>query len=866
MTGSHRLTGLFSAALDLPAAEREAFARLECGDDEPLFAELMALLAADAGPAAAALEALTPVAAAPFAAGVVVADRYRIVRVLGEGGMGVVYEAEQLRPARTVALKCLRSGLPSEASRQRFRRETELLGRLCHPGIAQILEAGSTDGPASPPFFAMEFVRGVDFLSHCRALPRRQQLQLLAMLCDAVQHAHQDGIVHRDLKPANVLVESSSGQPKVLDFGVARTLDAEATLLTRTHEIVGTLAWLAPEQFGDGTTADPRVDVWSLGVMLYQLLAGRLPFELAGLPLVAAARLLQESEPPPLERLVPGLRGDLATIVRTCLAKEPLRRYADAGALAADLRRHLGDEPIAARPQSTLYRLSRFTRRHRAVVAGLAGTLAALLGGLLLSLYFLAGERTQRSLAEQRGNDLRDITRDLVFEVEDKLSTVAGATTARQLVVATGLRYAERLLQDAGADPTRLREVGVAFYKLAAILGDPSGPNLGDIPGATAALHKATGALQQADQPGAPPQLLDDLRVCALLDAELCRAQGQQPQRLAALARARALAQRMQVATPGADADRAVARANADLGRVQAELGHYQDAIASYQAFLDGGEAPRRAGDALARRNAALILGQLANARTALGQTAAAGEDLAAAVQLAEALHRDQPADARFTGLAAESLRDLAIWHARQSQFEAALPLLQRARELLQAEQVDDRDTAARRRLATIEYCLADALRGCHRLDEARTVLRHYQLAADALLQSSPQNRGRVRDAMLGQQLAIQLAGDLADGDAVTSAYAAAVQLGERLTAGDGTAVLFVEDLAQAHKLAGDAFARLDESAAGDARTAWRGKAVTAYTAAAAALERLHDNGGASPQVQQRAEELRQLLAKVRGS
>jgi serine/threonine protein kinase len=221
----------------------------------------------------------------PAAAGEL-GGRYRILRVLGEGGMGVVYEAVQARPRRTVALKAIRPSLVSEPMLRRFEFEAETLGRLQHPGIAQIYEAGTLRGPTGVrAFFALEFVRGlpIDQYAQERNLPLAKRLELLAQVCDAVQYAHQMGVVHRDLKPANILVDEH-GLPKVLDFGVARTADADphaATRLTHAGQIIGTLPYMSPEQVaGDARAVDTRTDVYALGVILYKLLVGALPLDL----------------------------------------------------------------------------------------------------------------------------------------------------------------------------------------------------------------------------------------------------------------------------------------------------------------------------------------------------------------------------------------------------------------------------------------------------------------------------------------------------------------------------------------------------------------------------------------------------------
>ena len=316
--------------------------------------------------------------------------KYRIVRLLGEGGMGAVYEAEQDQPRRTVALKVVRADNVSTTMLRRFEHESEVLGRLQHPGIAQIHEAGTvTDTRGRPmPFFAMELVRGRELDDYVRekALGTRARLELIARICDAVSHAHQKGVIHRDLKPGNILVDET-GQPKILDFGVARAIDSDVqrtTMRTDIGELIGTIPYMSPEQVsGDPSQLDTRSDVYALGVIAYELLAGRMPYDLQKRMIHDALRAIREEEPTKLSRLDRTLRGDVETIVGKALEKDKTRRYASAEAFGADIRHYLANEPIAARPASTWYHAAKFARRNKGLVAGLAIAMLLLVAGLI---------------------------------------------------------------------------------------------------------------------------------------------------------------------------------------------------------------------------------------------------------------------------------------------------------------------------------------------------------------------------------------------------------------------------------------------------------------------------------------------------
>ena len=315
--------------------------------------------------------------------------RYRILRLLGEGGMGTVYEAEQEQPSRKVALKVLKAAWASPELIGRFARESQALGRLHHPGIAQIYEAGTADSDFGiQPYFAMELIHGMplDKYADAHHLNTRQRLGLMIQICEAVQHAHQRGIIHRDLKPSNILVDEN-GQPKILDFGVARVTDsdAQATRQTDMGQLLGTLAYMSPEQvLADPLAVDTRSDVYSLGVILYELLAGKLPYTLTR-DLFGAVHTIREQDPVPLSSVNRVYRGDVESIVAKALEKDKGRRYASAANLAEDIRRYLEDEPIAAKPPSAAYQLQKFARRHKALVVGVAAVFLALLAGVVAS-------------------------------------------------------------------------------------------------------------------------------------------------------------------------------------------------------------------------------------------------------------------------------------------------------------------------------------------------------------------------------------------------------------------------------------------------------------------------------------------------
>ena len=327
---------------------------------------------------------------------------YEIKDEIGRGGMGLVYEAEQASPRRRVAIKIVSPAAVTASLMRRFEYESEILGRLQHPGVAQIYEAGTCDlGSGPQPYFAMEYVEGETIVSYCDShrLGTRERLELIARVCEAVQHAHERGVIHRDLKPGNILV-TAEGQPKVLDFGVARATDTDVqTVMTEAGALVGTVPYMSPEQAsGNASLVDTRSDVYALGVLAYQLLTGRMPYDLSKKLVHEAVRVIVEDEPTSMSSVNRSLRGDIETIVGKALEKEPERRYESAAALAADLRRHLRDEPIVAHPPSAAYQFRKFARRNKGVVWGAAAVVVALIAGTVVSTVF--GVQAERARAE----------------------------------------------------------------------------------------------------------------------------------------------------------------------------------------------------------------------------------------------------------------------------------------------------------------------------------------------------------------------------------------------------------------------------------------------------------------------------------
>jgi eukaryotic-like serine/threonine-protein kinase len=425
---------------------------------------------------------------------------YRVLGVLAQGGMGLVYVAEQAEPVRRrVALKVIKAGMDTREVVARFEAERQALAVMDHPCIAKVFDGGATaDGR---PYFVMELVKGIPITEYCdtHLLTTRDRLLLFVDVCHAVQHAHQKGVIHRDLKPSNVLVMLQDGNkpvPKVIDFGIAKALAqplTERSLLTEVGRTIGTPAYMSPEQADPSALdVDTRTDIYSLGVMLYELLVGRLPIDpveiglaiylmrlaqrqmplstpsakLGTLGIAAATVSMQRrSDPRSLRR---ELRGDLDWIVMKALDPDRTRRYETVNGLAMDITRHLHDEPVSARPPSTLYRLSRFARRNRmAVVAG-AVVAAALVVGLSVAAVGLVHARRAEAFARQEAETSRQVASFLtgLFRVSDPSEARGNSVTAREILDRGAERINRELAQQPLVQAQLMHTMGISYREM----------------------------------------------------------------------------------------------------------------------------------------------------------------------------------------------------------------------------------------------------------------------------------------------------------------------------------------------------------------------------------------------------------------
>src|SRR5580698_4618507 len=446
--------GIFLAAIDIAdAAERGAFVERSCGDDAAVRQRVEDLLRAygqSGGPLDKLAAAMAPTKLAePIQeqAGATIGP-YKLMEQIGEGGFGLVFVAEQQQPIRRkVALKIIKPGMDTRDVIARFEAERQALALMDHPNIARVLDAGTTE--SGRPYFVMELVRGIPITDYCdkNQLTPRERLELFIPVCNAIQHAHLKGIIHRDIKPSNVLVTMHDGKPvvKVIDFGVAKALHqslTDRTIYTRFAQMIGTPLYMSPEQAEmSGLDIDTRTDVYSLGVLLYELLTGMTPFDKKRLAKAAYDELLKiirEEEPPKpslrlsrssdslpsiaaLRKTEPGklsrmFSGDLDWIAMKALEKDRTRRYETANAFAADVLRYLNDEPVEASPPSTPYRIRKFARKHRGPVIALVTIAAMLMLGIAGTTWGLFRARR----AEQSADESKEEAIDALNQVSNE--------------------------------------------------------------------------------------------------------------------------------------------------------------------------------------------------------------------------------------------------------------------------------------------------------------------------------------------------------------------------------------------------------------------------------------------------------------
>lgn len=856
-----RLKSILATAAEMPTAERPAFLDQACAGDDTLRREVESLLAHLEGTLAAPTSDApsdTPVsggvprsAADPERIG-----PYTIIARLGEGGMGVVYKATQDFPRRTVALKVIKPHMATASVLERFRFETQVLAKLTHPGIAQIYEAGTLKSESGEqPYFAMELVRGLPLLEHVklRGLTVRERLTLMRKIAEAVHHAHTRGVIHRDIKPGNIVV-TEDGEPKILDFGVARSLASDlqkTSNFTEFGQLVGTLPYMSPEQVvGDPDALDARSDVYSLGVVFYEMLTGSLPYQLERKLLQEAMRIIQHDEPSKLSSISKVYRGDIETIVGKALEKERSRRYQSASEFASDIYRYLRDEPVTARPPRAIYQIRKFAKRHRVVAAGVSVAAIGLAAGMAATVWQLGETRRARNDLAGTNTKLQravaDVTaeRDTAERALAEIDQLTGALlefegASRRLIGATGAR---RVLASSAADVLERLEPLTDRYQwikprlanastrlgAVALLDEQLGAEAIDLFADAVRLHRELIALTPGD-----PELRVGLAESLIGHAAASARRGATQPALAMASEAERIAREL----PGEPilAARAL-RTRADVLRLQARIGEAEEAISDAIALVQGGGLE-------AEDTRALLLTDLGRLLDARGANSEASDVFARAIETRRALITAHPSDALVRQRMLTLLYDAAERLEERGLDADALPLHQERLALAQTlAAADPDDRIASEAVLTALDALGHAFAELGRPDEALRSAEAFLAAARRDADLDPRDLGRQRRVAL----AIEFLGDL---DISRARSDDAPQAEDLVTRGVGRyreALTTIRWIAGLDPTRGDV--KLDEArlllaiadAIGDGE---RGAAIDAYRAAAEAFTALDGSG-----------------------
>jgi serine/threonine protein kinase len=443
---------------------------------------------------------------------------YRIVREVGRGGMGAVYEAmrDDGEFSQRVAVKIIKRGMDSDDILRRFRNERQILAELQHPNIARLFDGGVSEHGS--PFYVMEFIEGVPIDVYCREgnITVGEKLELFCQVCAAVSYAHTQLIVHRDLKPSNIII-TADGVAKLLDFGIATVLGPESagsqeTVGTATQFGMMTPAYASPEQVR-GEKVTTASDVYSLGVIFYELLAGERPYRTDGKSYVEMIDLIcnsalrrpsdtaqletaEISEPQPAHKRL--LKGDLDNIALKALQKDPLRRYRSAEQFSDDIHRHLTGQTISARPDTFSYRLRKFAGRNKVAVVAGALIFLSLCAGFTIAMWQAVRAEQQRALAENRFSEVRELANAVIFKYHDAIAALPGSTATREMLVRDATRYLDNLAKESAENPALQRELALAYIKLGDVQGKAYAANIGDTAGAVDSYRKAAALLEGA--------------------------------------------------------------------------------------------------------------------------------------------------------------------------------------------------------------------------------------------------------------------------------------------------------------------------------------------------------------------------------
>ena len=760
------VTDLFDRCLGSSSEERERF--LAAASDE-IACEVRSLLEnADSGSESfqnPVDEILDPPQSLPRQFGA-----YRVERLLGQGGMGSVFLARRVGEfEQLVAVKLIRQdfGLAAQVLERRFQQERQILASLQHPNIAHLIDGGTRD---SNPYLVVEYVSGVRIDDYCNRnrLSIRQRIELFLKICGAVQYAHQRLVVHRDLKPANVLV-LDDGTPKLLDFGIAKLMreDDSASDLTRTAMRVFTPSYASPEQLR-GAPVGTASDVYSLGVMLYELLTGQRPHIVdadSGLalldavcnqaPALASAAIKRHPEDSreakAAERATEfpawnkTLRGDLDLILLRAISADISRRYQTVEQFSADLDRYLQNRPITARKDSWTYRAQKYWSRHKALVSVTSLALMILLvaGIALWHEYRIANE--QRLRAERRFNDVRAVSHDLIFPIHDSIQYLAGATPARKLVVQSALQYLNALSKDAPDDISLQEEIATAYDKVGEAQGGVGKANLGDTAGALESHKKALDIRKSifASKPN-DPSSRDGLIRSYQQVGHILQDMGRYEESLEYNTAHLELSKQLAAGSPHNDVARSrLADSYNWMGDILSDLGRWDDSLKNYEASAQIYKELSSSGfrPLISQGNWALERKKIGSILEVRGEVQLSLQEFRSALAVDEDLARANPQDASDARSVSIDYASLANAMLELHDIDGAIQHYQRALVIDRRLAAADReDASARYYLVRHSYGLGDAFLERSQTNSAIAIYREAVSSAERSANSDPEN------------------------------------------------------------------------------------------------------------------------------
>jgi eukaryotic-like serine/threonine-protein kinase len=848
-----RLEELFHAAGERPGSERASFLDAACGADGDLRAEVERLLEADEqanaflGGAAAEIRRV----AATLLPDDGHIGPYRILRELGRGGMGTVYLAERddAQFEMRVAIKLIKRGMDTDAVLQRFRYERQILAGLVHPNIARLLDGGTT--AEGLPYLVLEYVDGLPIDEYCRShgLGVEQRLELFRQVCDAVSYAHQHLVVHRDIKPTNIVV-TAEGVPKLLDFGIARLLDTadeSMGMVTEFGARAMTPQYGSPEQLR-GERVTTVSDVYALGVMLYELLAGQRPYDTTGLtaddarqmvvagtvakPSVAAANTGDEV-------LARRLRGDLDTIVLTAMRKDAADRYASVAMLADDVRRHREGLPVVARGDSWSYRAAMFVRRRKIGVAAAAAIAVTLLGGVIATTWQARAARAQaqlaqqaRTRAEQRFAQVRKLANAMMFEYHDAIKDLPGAIPVRARLVRDALSYLNTLSQETEGDASLQRELALAYRRVGDVQGGSTRMNLGDTTGAVDSYKKSLAILDTLlHRAAGDPGIRRDVAQVSTDLAYLVWETGDVRGAVEHARRAQALFEPLVAASPpDLELRLALVRTYDALGMITLESGKTAEAVAYHRRQLQLLEAaePSHPTDPGVRKALSNAYHHVGDVESAEGHLHAALNEYRRSLALRQSLETEFPNNNDYTRLVAVSYFWIGDVLGKLNRTREALDAYRRSLEL--GEEIGRANPAADR--ADLTYAVlqvGNMLGRLGRHSEALTYLRRAEairaasVRADAASLWKNASLIEVRVAICGSLAAIGRSQE-----AFTMCGVTAAQMEQTVVAPDDA--LIRSFVADSYSALGDAYTLLAREGAAAGERTFRQRALEMYT------------------------------------